>query len=594
MDAPPLDRDDHRDRRLALLVLLVSFLVYNANLRLIATGDSYPARFIPFAIWTHGTVYLDPVLDATIQRHPAPYWVQPTVNGHRASLFPIVTPVLVAPLYLPAVLYLKATGWSQADLERVGILMEKLTASLVTSLAVALMYLVLRRRLAVRHALLLTAIFAFGTGSWSTSSQALWLHAVAEFMAVAALWFLTGEPTRMRAVLAGAAVGLLAANRPPDLFIALGFSVYALFWARRKTPLFAIGGLVPGLLVLAYNLISFHHPMGSWGTSIGAAFFHNPILQGIAALLVSPGRGLFVFWPFLLFVPWGVALGLRDRQSRLLTLCLLGGVLMHLWFYGRTDWRGGGSYGPRYLLDMVPLLIWLLAPVLPAFERIKRGEIFRTVFLALALFAAGVEFIGAFLYQGTSNQILFHKGLFPFEASNFWVWRNTPYLIEARNHRPASNILHALRHLGEPMPPPPPPANVPSLKPVRSSPPRAGTASDFYTVAPCRVLDTRGSPPLQIGTVRTVRIAGAACGIPEAAVAVAANFTTVGATGRGLVILSADAGRDSLELRFQEALSLSTQIILPLDPDGSITVAARGGGKAYFILDVSGYFLPVE
>jgi hypothetical protein len=235
--------------------------------------------------------------------------------------------------------------------------------------------------------------------------------------------------------------------------------------------------------------------------------------------------------------------------------------------------------------------------VLPAFDRIRSsrlGRLARPVFLTLALFAVGVEFIGAFLYLGTSNVILFHKGLYPFEASNFWVWRNTPYLIEVRNARPPSDILYALRHLGEPMPPPPPPPDVLSLKPVNASPPRTGAASDFYTVAPCRVVDTRGNPPLQTGNARTVRIAGAACGIPDSAVAVAANFTTIGATGGGLVVLRADADRDLLELRFQEARPLSTQVIFPLAPDGSITVGARGGGKPHFILDVSGYFLPAR
>ena len=101
----PLDR---RDCRLALLLALVALVVFNANLRLIAAGDSYPARFIPFALWGHGTLYLDPVLDLTIQADPNPYWVLEALHGHKASLYPVTTPVLVAPLYLPAVAYLSA------------------------------------------------------------------------------------------------------------------------------------------------------------------------------------------------------------------------------------------------------------------------------------------------------------------------------------------------------------------------------------------------------------------------------------------------------------------------------------------------------
>lgn len=578
---PPLDR---RDRRLALLACLAALVVYNANLRLIATDDSIPARFLPFALWAHGTVYLDPVLDATIQRSPKPYWmIQRTVNGHKASLFPIVTPVLVAPVYLPAVLYLEATGWNQGDLERVGLVMEKLAASLVTSLAVGLMYLVLRRRLGVRDALLLTAAFAFGTGTWSTSSQALWLHAVAELMAVAALWFLTGEPTRGRALQAGAAVALLVANRPPDLFIALGLAAYAPFWAGRKTPFFVLGGLVPGLLVLAYNLISFHHPLGAWSVLMGGPLFQHPVLLGIAALLFSPGRGLFVFSPFLLFLPWGIARSLRDRPARLPTLFLAGGVLLHLWLYGRTDWRAGHCYGPRYLLDTLPILIWLLAPVLPALGRVARAA-----FLALCLFAAGVELVGAFLYLGTSNLILYRN---PYDMRSFWLPQNAPFLIEARNDRPRSNILLALQHLGEPLPPPPPRLEFREPIPPSQSP-RAGQLSDFYTIVPCRITDTRSGAPL--AQTRTFQIAGAGCGIPASAVAVAGNVTILGATGRGVIGLQADSTRGALAMPFAEARSRSTHAILPLAPDGSVTAVIQGPGSLHLALDVSGYFLPEE
>src|ERR1041384_5185482 len=112
-----------RERRLAIAVALVAFLVYNANLRCIATADSYPARSLPFALWTHGTVYLDPVIEPTIQNHPRPYWVLRTYNGHWASLFPVVTPLVGAPLYGPAVLYMHAVGWDVADLARRGLLM---------------------------------------------------------------------------------------------------------------------------------------------------------------------------------------------------------------------------------------------------------------------------------------------------------------------------------------------------------------------------------------------------------------------------------------------------------------------------------------
>ena len=98
------------DRRTALVLALLALVVYNANFHVIGSGDSYPARFLPFALWNHGTLHLDPIREVTAQHRPDPYWIQPTPDGHFASLYPIVAPLLVSPLYLPAALWVRAAS----------------------------------------------------------------------------------------------------------------------------------------------------------------------------------------------------------------------------------------------------------------------------------------------------------------------------------------------------------------------------------------------------------------------------------------------------------------------------------------------------
>src|SRR5688572_15337761 len=61
----------------------------------------------------------------------------------------------------------------------------------------------------------------------------------------------------------------------------------------------------------------------------------------------------------------------------------------------------------------------------------------------------------------------------------------------------------------------------------------AAAQTDFYTVTPCRVYDSRGTDgPLDAGTTYTKLIAGV-CGVPADATAVALNVTVVGATVTG-------------------------------------------------------------
>jgi hypothetical protein len=425
-----------RDGHVALILALLAFLVYNANFRLIAAGDSYPARFLPFALWNHGTLYLDPIREVTAQRNPNPYWIQPTSDGHSASLYPVVTPVLASPLYLPAALWIRSEGETYERVSWAGELLEKLTASAVAAAAVGWMFLLLRRRLERRDALLLTLAFAFATNTWVTSSQGLWQHGPAELFAVGTLWFLTGELTTGKLLAAGALAGLMAANRPPDLLFTAAFGLYALFWARWRAVWFAAAAAVPGLLAAAYNQVMFHNLSGGYGAIglVGGNFFAHPVGRGLAGLLVSPGRGLFVYSPFLLFLPLLFHRALVDRSTRGLTLCLAGGVTLQMMVYAQSDWRGGCSYGYRFLTDMVPILIWMLAPVLASLGRPAKA-----VFVACALFAVWVQGIGAFQYTGVSDIVLNDPG--DQEMRNVWKVEDTPILVEGRNDRAPFDLL---------------------------------------------------------------------------------------------------------------------------------------------------------
>lgn len=427
--APAAAAPDRRsDLRTALLLALLACLVYNLNFRTMGTGDSFPARFLPFAVLGEGSLHLDSVEKATIGGHPHPYWILESRHKRAASMYPIVAPLLVTPLYLPAVAYLNAKGWADWRLAFMGEIMEKLAASVVAAAAVGVMFLALRRRLERRDALLLAAIFAFCTNTWVTSSQALWQHGPAElFVALALLLVTAPEPRWYHYAGAGVACGLLAANRPPDVLFGAAIGIYVLATARWRSLPYIAGVAAVGLLALAYNLWMFNVPTGGYGIVLMATptFFNQPIPVGMAGLLVSPGKGLLIFAPFFLFLLLYLKKSVRERlegRTALLTLLLAAGVVAQLALYARTDWRGGYSYGPRYLTDALPILVWMLAPVVAALEGVPRK-----LFLAACLFAFWVQGVGAFVYQGTS------EGLLNADYVALWRPQNAQFLLELGN-----------------------------------------------------------------------------------------------------------------------------------------------------------------
>ena len=118
---------------------------------------------------------------------------------------------------------------------------------------------------------------------------------------------------------------------------------------------------------------------------------------------------------------------------------------------------------------------------------------------------------------------------------------------------------------------------------------------DFYTVAPCRVLDTRSSSPLLSGLTGRIQVAGI-CGIPSSAKSVAINVTAVAPTGQGYVTLwPADAAMPVASvINFMPGLVRSNNAILRLATDGggdlSVAASVAGSGTVHLVVDVTGYF----
>ncbi|QIL79309.1 hypothetical protein G7047_04855 [Diaphorobacter sp. HDW4A] len=435
------NRPRYQDVWIGLAIGLICFAVFNANLRSIGAADSYVARYLPLSIWKHHSLALEPIAEQVAQGVKIPdspkeaiIWVNRGPNGNPVSLYPLVTPLLVTPLYLPAYLYMEHVGWHPGVFDQVARLMEKLSASLVASLTTTLLYLVLRRQSRARTAALLSLVFALGTSTWVISSQALWMHGVAQLLVTFALWLVTADRcNRWSAMGLGLTCALIACNRPPDALLAAGFAAYALVWARGHYAAFAAGALVPIALTLAYNLGMTGYVMGGYGiVAQGAqsAVTLSRIPEGIMALLISPVHGLFVFSPFLLLVVLRLRTVIAQASSPLLARCLLGAVAVQILFYATVHWTQGVSWGPRYLTDMLPILFWLL-PV--AIQSLMRSG--RAVFIVACLASIAMEALGAFGYTGQAHaqSLASPSKISPAEMNKMekraaWKTSNAPFL----------------------------------------------------------------------------------------------------------------------------------------------------------------------
>ncbi|HYN22111.1 MAG TPA: PKD domain-containing protein [Thermoanaerobaculia bacterium] len=124
---------------------------------------------------------------------------------------------------------------------------------------------------------------------------------------------------------------------------------------------------------------------------------------------------------------------------------------------------------------------------------------------------------------------------------------------------------------------------------------------DFFTVTPCRLLDTRtqegGAAPVAANSDRVLDVdAVTACGVSPLATAVALNITVTQPTGGGhLTVYAADLATPpgTSTLNFKAGDTRANNAIPMLSGDGQLKIrpVIAPSGSTHVIVDVVGFFI---
>jgi hypothetical protein len=347
-------------------LLLLGAAAPLANTRLMGSQDTVPTAQLLFSIVRERSLLLP---------GPAGY-VVPIGEGKFASKYPVATALLALPVAWPA-----AAGHARID---VGLrnVVEKLSASVLNGVMLALLYLALRRLSGTRAALIAAALTLFGTAALPVLGQALWQHTGAALALAAGLAALGLPDGPRRSILVGLCAGVAVACRPVDAPLALG-----LLWRNRR-PAAAIGVAVPVFLMLLYQRAMFG---AFWRTGYGAEAtmgWRPPWPDGVlgfAGLWLSPGRGLLAIYPLVLFGLWGLW---RQKELRpLLAAVIAEAALVACWW----AWEGGWSPGPRMLAGATPFFGLGIAVAVREFAGWRRPA--RAAAIAAAAVSCGAAMV---------------------------------------------------------------------------------------------------------------------------------------------------------------------------------------------------------
>jgi hypothetical protein len=417
-------------------VFVVVLVVYLAS----------PVKEITDSYWSvYTAVSLIRHRDATLDEYPAALKAAGDFqvtrhDGHAYYSVPPATSLLAVPLVALDMLIDGKQLDHQLDTGAKPTL-DPVIAAVFTALAAALVFgfanRVLRR---TWPAVLTAATFAFGTVAWSTVSRSLWMHGPSVACLAGAVWLAAvirdgdGRSARGRDLAApalGVLLGLAVMIRPTNAIAALCLLGWMAWTERGRLVPFIVGGAVVGLSFVALD----EHLYGMLLTPYDSAnrlAVSSKVPVALAGNLVSPSRGLFVFSPVLLLGVVGLVL-LR-RRGRLSALEAAFGTIVVLQWIAVSffpHWWGGWAYGPRFLSDVLPMLIWFLLPVIALVTEEPRradGRLRAITIAFIALFAISVliNFRGAFAESTFTWN--FQPANVDVHPSRLWDWLHPQFL----------------------------------------------------------------------------------------------------------------------------------------------------------------------
>ena len=179
----------------------------------------------------------------------------------------------------------------------------------------------------------------------------------------------------------------------PAAFVGLA----VLFERRREALIFGATALAGCGAVSLFLHRLYGHPLGGYGTLNPSSVWRPGTMgTGLLGNLVSPSRGLLVFFPYLLTLPLARPALSRDRELARWFWASLGAVA-GVYVLGSSYWKwwGGHGLGPRLMAEASPFLALLTVPLWRRLGEGRRRLASALIVLTLAL-AAATQLLGLY------------------------------------------------------------------------------------------------------------------------------------------------------------------------------------------------------
>ncbi|MDA8173306.1 MAG: glycosyltransferase family 39 protein, partial [Nitrospiraceae bacterium] len=296
---------------------------------------------------------------------------------------------------------------------------------LVNAIATALtciliIKILLGRGFSLKGSTLASFSYGLGTIAWHYGSKTPHEHAPAILFTVSALYFAIKytESFRLRhLVLSALSIGFGFITKMDVLVSLLPLGLF--FYLKRdalrkggvrlpKAAVIFFALLIPfACVMLYYNYYRFGNIFQTGYGSIfadqaskGAGFSLKYVPMGLAGILASPGKSIFLFSPVLLLFPLSIK-KFRKKAGRDFFLVLCAYIVVYTLFYcSYFGWSGDWCYGPRFFMLPALFMTMATAALFDSWQAIARNKKMLVITIVSASIFMQIASVGANAWLG--------------------------------------------------------------------------------------------------------------------------------------------------------------------------------------------------
>jgi len=359
--------------------------------------------------------------------HP---WIITIKNNHIYTTYPYLFPIMNLPFYLIFSFFY--------DLNQIGLKdiihpfsplnqLDNFIAAFWTALSAVLLFYYIYQYINQKIAYIILLIYVLASPSLSLLSHNTWQHTLIVNMVILLL-ILLKKDSKYAAFAIGMILGILPHIRPTTIFF---YPLILLNFQKKYIKYYIFGFIMLNLPLDIINLMIYDHIVGPYyhlfkiTKSLESKIDFFDTLLG---LLISPSRGLYLFLPylFLLFLTAFKWKSFNTQKKEILVLSLI--VIIYIFYYSTYSiWHGGFNYGPRFLTDLLPIFMILLAKITWLYYQ---NRIYQTILFILSLIAFFIHIQPLLNDEFLKWETCYFRNN---EKNKIWDWKYPVYLLNVYN-----------------------------------------------------------------------------------------------------------------------------------------------------------------